>query len=190
MHWRLFLMSELLHLMSMSSDALMIVWLLDCCIWLWNNQMHADDCLIFEKLRVWRLSDCKNPLIRRFSRWNVNVLHPMPMSSNAVTKLFVIKNAAPDAEIIECTDKIVYVVFERLKTQQLFVDADETFDVCWNCRLTDWLQNKLLIDEWRRLGVRWNHKCCIWLFHNQMHADDCLIFQKIKTQRLFDFPKN
>ena len=42
-----------------------IVWLSDCCIWSWNNQMHADDCLwqkfvdqtFFAMKRL--LSDCR-----------------------------------------------------------------------------------------------------------------------------------
>ena len=47
MHWRLFLMSGLLYLMPMPSDALTVVWLLGCCTQPWNSQMH------------WQLSDCQ-----------------------------------------------------------------------------------------------------------------------------------
>ena len=61
MHWRLFLMPELLHLMPMPSDALMIVWLPGCCTQPWNGQMHAGGCLLRKSVAVrW---------LQRHSRW-------------------------------------------------------------------------------------------------------------------------
>ena len=107
----------------------------------------------------WQLFDCQtaasNADIIRCTLavvW-LSQLHSMSMSSNTLTKLSVIRTAAFDAEIIECIDDFVWI-FEMLKTQQLSVDVNETFNVCWSCRLIDWLQNKLLIDKWRKLNVK------------------------------------
>ena len=68
-----------------------VVWLLNCCIWPWNNQMHAGGCL--EKLSElhlmpmssdarWRLSDCQGCTRCRCHRmhWQscliIRLLHP------------------------------------------------------------------------------------------------------------------
>ena len=108
-----------LHLMPMSSDALAVVWLSGCCTRSWNDQMHADGCLLRKLVAAnW---------LQRHSRWNVEVC-------------------------IRCWNRQMHwrffdFFFRRIEAQQLSVDADETSDACWSCRLTDWLQNKLLTDD-------------------------------------------
>ena len=103
----------------------------NCCIRCWNHQMH------------WR-----NYLI-------VRLLHSIVKQSNARWRLSVAKirwsdvfcdecrNVAFDVDVIKCTLTIVSMS-KKLLTK-LFINADETSDVCWNCRLIDWLENKLLI---------------------------------------------
>ena len=96
------LMLKMLHLITSESDALTmwfdvkktasdrdavkctdeIVWLSDCCIWSFHDQMHADNCLLSK-------------------------LHLMLMSSNALTKMFDCQIAAFDRETIKCTLTIV-----------------------------------------------------------------------------------
>ena len=142
MHWRLKMMSILLHLMLKSSDALMklfdclnciwcryhqmhwqlfrcqtvafdfiairwqtvdvqivtfdrdeikciddVVWLSDCCIQSWNDQMHADDCLK-------KLSE----------------LHLMSMSSNALMIICWCQKNCIWLRTIKCTDEVVCFV--------------------------------------------------------------------------------
>ena len=65
---------------------------------------------------------CESPLIRRFSRWNVK-------------------------DCTRCWDRRMhwrFCLLPEVLLAKLSVDADETSHACWSCRLTDWLQDKLL----------------------------------------------
>ena len=73
---------RMLHLMPMSSNALTIVSMSDCCTSLQNDQMKNSWC---SNCCIWSRWDQMH--------WRLNIililLHLMSMSSNALTKLFV-----------------------------------------------------------------------------------------------------
>ena len=120
-----------LHLMPMPSDARWrlsvfrkvegstIVWLSDCCIRPWNNQMHADGCLLRKPVAVsW---------LQRHSRWSVG-------------------DFALNAEIVGCIDNFV-CFFEMLKfnncllTQTKRLMFFEIADWLTDCKTNCWLLN-------------------------------------------------
>ena len=97
-------------------------WYQYCCIWCWDHQMHWRNCfdvstllhsissrsddrqLIFELLHSIAIK--LNALTMLFDvRKTASDFERL----NALTKLSVIKTAAFDAEIIECTDEIVWL---------------------------------------------------------------------------------
>ena len=142
-------MSERLHLIASQSDALAIVKLLDYCIWCRCHQMHADDCLFFKGLKAQQLFDCK-----------------IRCSQNATS--FAMKC---QRFCTWCWDRRMHwrncLFFQSFEAQRLSVNAGKASDACWYCRLTDWLQSKLLTDQ---------SKC--WFLAN----DDC--FSLIWLQNL------
>ena len=153
-----------------------IVWLSDCCTRPWNNQMHADGCLLTRIKRSWLCVEnvmsglLHSIVIQSDARWRLFVAKIR--CSQLIETLFAMKcrDFAPDAEIVECIDDCLN--FRRIEAQRLFVDANETFDICWCCRLIDWLQNKLLTDEWRRLDV----KCSLSLIANNFFRSQAIFF--------------
>ena len=66
-----------------------VVWLSDCCIWPWNNQMHVDGCLL------------RKLVDQTFFAKNVKMLHLMLMSSNARWRLFRCQTVALNLKTIK-----------------------------------------------------------------------------------------
>ena len=116
MHWRnCLLMSEKLHSIS-------------------NDQMHWRFCLFCCLLSSWRTDKLLINDADETSKMKSEML---------LTKMFDVRKIAFDFE--RSNALTILSVFQSVEAQRLSVDADETSDACWNCRLTDWLQNKLLI---------------------------------------------
>ena len=118
-----------------------------CCIWCWCHQMHwrgylfdirkvasdRDVIKCIDKI-VWK---CWRRLKMLTMRQMSEMLHPIAMQSDALTKLDDAKGAAPNAEAVECTGKIVWwpevlqaISYDRMHWQIVWFDAD------WECWLS------------------------------------------------------
>ena len=174
MHWRLNVMSELLHSIVKQSNA------------------------------RWRLSWCQNCCCIRFYRdqinddWCSNWLHSIAMKLNARWRLFEkIVRAASDVDVIRCTDgcfniRTVASNRETIKCTLTIVLISELLLHLTPPRSDEWrLMFKLTAfdcDEVRcTLTIVWkNCQNCIWCRYHQMHwrlfqcQKDCIWFRTIK----------
>ena len=148
-------MSELLHLILKSSNAL--TKLSDCQIAAFNRKIIRCTLKVICDKSLLQSANCnvirdkfEEAKVRYYCKCNViryeisKILHLMLKSSNALTILFVIKTAAFDAKIIECTDDLFN--FRKIEIQRLSdnenllqskcnVIRDE--NACWCCKLID-----------------------------------------------------
>ena len=147
--------------------------------------MHADDCLIFEKLKAQQLSDCENSLQ---SKCNVirNEIEKSKVCCNQNATSFAMKSkkrkfvvntmsfAMMSRYCTQCWNRQMHwrncLFFRNVEVQRLFFDANKASGVCWCCRLSDWLQNKLLTDR---------SKCRLVAF-DRVFADLATEFDKTK----------
>ena len=83
------------------------------------------------------MRNAKICLIKRHSRWNVEMLlHSMSMSSNALTKLFIVKDVAFDHDTIKCINKIVCDCVENAAFDVNIIKCIDDF--VWWCRKWCW----------------------------------------------------
>ena len=111
-----------------------IVWLSDCCIWSWNNQMHVDDCLLSE-------------------------LHLMSMSLNALTIVWCQKNCIR-FRTIKCTDDL----FERFVDWKFMRKLDHKFDQKKNEKKNEIRFQIIQINVVRRWSTFWLWKLFFFSF--------------------------
>ena len=158
------LMSEMLHSIVKRSDALTrLFWCQNCCTRSWNNQMRwrLSDCQNCIWCRChqmhWQLFRCQAALHPTSSRSNkkllmFKLLHLIAMKLNALTivwlsELHLMSMSSDALAVVWLSDCCIWSWNNRMHADNCLFDANQAFDVCWYCRLTDWLQNKLLTDD-------------------------------------------
>ena len=120
------------------------MWCQDCCIWSWNDQMHADDCLLMKLSELYLMSMTSDALTvvlisetlhsapsRSDERQLMpKLLHSIAMRLDALTVIFDVRATASDVDVIKCTDdclivKLLHSTVKRSNARwRLSVDAN------------------------------------------------------------------
>ena len=193
MHWRLNVMSKLLHptvkrpnarwrlfvdeVARAASDANAIRctgdWMKcqSCCIWCWNHQMHWRSCF--------DVSTLHSTLSRSNERQLMpELLHSIAMRLNALANFFWCQDCC-----IWCRCHQMHADDCLLMSERLHLTSNDQMH---------WRSCLLMSDDCIRLRtirctgeVVWCQNCIRCRCH-QMHWRNCLFFRKIKAQRLSD----